>query len=240
MPNEHRYLTCHNCGKNIRSDHMSRHMLRHEISALVVSVGDGKTLYLSKDKYSDVSDTEINPINMITARGNTSPNGLKKRLYHLKDIMKVFELDIPSDRGLTNFDLISYIEQLKVPYFRGVFMRDELPDRKHIIECGIMNLNKSEQIGSHWVCFVRNKKDRIYFDSFGQITPLELQKYLKTKQEFKNNTPVIKRNTDIVQRVNTHVCGHLCLVVLTSLMREQLNYQEVLNRLNYGYSQNYW
>ena len=235
MPNEHRYLTCHNCGKNIRSDHMSRHMLRHEISALVVSVGDGKTLYLSKDKYSDVSDTEINPINMITARGNTSPNGLKKRLYHLKDIMKVFELDIPSEHGLTNFDLISYIEQLKVPYFRGVFMRDELPKNSNPIECGIMNLNKSEQIGSHWVCFVRNKKDRIYFDSFGQITPLELQKYLKTKQEFKNNTPVIKRNTDIIQKINTNVCGHLCLLVLTSLMREHLSYQEILNHLNDGY-----
>ena len=28
---------------------------------------------------------------------------------------------------------------------------------------------------------------------------------------------VIKRNTDIVQRLNSHVCGHLCLVVLTAL-----------------------
>ena len=170
MPNEHRYLTCHNCGKNIRSDHMSRHMRRHEISTFVASVGNGETSYLSKDKCSDVSDTEINPINMITARGNTSPNELKKRLYHLKDIMKVFELDIPSEHGLTNFDLVLYIKQLKVPYFRGVFMRDELPKNSNPIECGIMNLNKSERIGSHWVCFVRNKKDRIYFDSFGQIT----------------------------------------------------------------------
>ena len=88
--------------------------------------------------------------------------------------------------------------------------------------------------------FRKNKKDRLFFDSFGEITPLELQKYLKSKQEFKNNTPIIQRNTDIVQRVNTHVCGHLCLVVLTSLMREYLSYQEVLNRLNHGYSQNYW
>ena len=154
--------------------------------------------------------------------------------------MKVFELDIPADQGLTNFDLISYIEKLKVPYFRGVLMRDELPSRKHTIECGIMNLNKSNQIGSHWVCFVRNKKDRIYFDSFGQITPIEMQKYLKSKSEFDNEKSVIQRNSDIVQRTNTHVCGHLCLVVLTSLMREHLSYQEVLNRLDYGYSQNYW
>ena len=109
-----------------------------------------------------------------------------------------------------------------------------------MIECGIMNLDKSDQIGSHWVCFVRNKKDRMYIDSFGQITLLELQKYLKSKSEFNNEKSVIQRNSDIVQRVNTHVCGHLCLVVLTSLMHEHFNYQEVLNRLNYGYSQNYW
>ena len=61
-------------------------------------------------------------------------------------------------------------------------MRDELPSRKHSVKCGIMNLNESNQIGSHWVCFVRNKKDRIYFDTFGQITPLELQKSWRHKQ----------------------------------------------------------
>ena len=155
-------------------------------------------------------------------------------------IMKVFELDIPSDRALTNFDLISYIEKLGVPYFRGVFMRNELPGKKHLVECGIMNFNKSNEIGSHWVCFVRNRNVRIYFDSFGQITPLELQKYLKTQSEFKNEKSVIQRNTDIVQSLNSHVCGHLCLVVLTSLMREQLSYQEVLDALNDGYSQDHW
>ena len=59
-----------------------------------------------------------------------------------------------------------------------------------------------------------------------------MQKYLKTKSEFRNSIPVIQRNTDIVQRPNTNVCGHLCLFVLTSLMREHLTYQEVLDKLN--------
>ena len=59
-------------------------------------------------------------------------------------------------------------------------MRDELPKATKPVECGIMNFNKSNEIGSHWVCFVRNHNVRIYFDSFGQITPLQLQKYLKT------------------------------------------------------------
>ena len=115
-------------------------------------------------------------------------------------------------------------------------MRDELPKKIKPIECGVMNFNNHEQLGSHWVCYMRTNQDnRIYFDSFGQITPLEIQKYLKTKQEFKNTTPVIKRNTDIIQKINTNVCGHLCLLVLTSLMREHLSYQEILNHLNDGY-----
>ena len=146
--------------------------------------------------------------------------------------MKVYESDISSDRGLTNFDIWKYIKILKIPNFRGVFMRDELPKIPNPLECGIMNLNTHDQSGSHWVCYVKKDKTRIYFDSFGQITPLEMQKYLKTKIEFQNGTPVIERNTDIVQKSNTNVCGHLCLFVLTSLMREHLVYQEVLDRLN--------
>ena len=119
-------------------------------------------------------------------------------------------------------------------------MRDELPDKKYLVGCAIMNLNTSNEIGTHWVCFVRNHNVRIYFDSFGQITPTELQKYLKTPSEFKNEKAVIQRNSDIVQSPNTHVCGHLCLVVLTALMREHLSYQEVLDGLNDGYSQGHW
>ena len=149
--------------------------------------------------------------------------------------MKVYELDINSDKALTNVDILNYVSLLKIPHFRGVFMRDELPQKIKTLECGIMNFNTHEQTGSHWVCYMRNGNTRIYFDSFGQITPLELQKYLKTKPEFEKKVPVIERNTDIVQRPNTSVCGHLCLLVLTSLMREHLSYQEVLNQLNDGY-----
>ena len=154
--------------------------------------------------------------------------------------MKLYELVIPSDKGLTNFDLIEYVNKLKIPNFRGIFMRDEMPQKPKPLECGIMNFNKSDQFGSHWVCYAKNRDSRIYFDSFGQITPLEMQKYLKTATEIKYDIPAISRNTDIVQSPNTHVCGHLCLVVLTSLMREDQSYQQVLNSLDDGYSQNHW
>ena len=116
-------------------------------------------------------------------------------------------------------------------------MRDELPKIAKPSECGVMNLNTHDQAGSHWVCYMKRDRTRIYFDSFGQITPLEIQKYLKTKLELQNGTPAIARNTGIIQRPNTNVCGHLCLFVLVLLMREHLTYQEVLEKLTDLYLQ---
>jgi len=155
--------------------------------------------------------------------------------------MRVFELVIPSEQGLTNFELAQYIRELRVPHFRGVFMRDELPPQVKPLECGVVNLNTSEQVGSHWVCFYKGGvNQRIYFDSFGQVTLDEVQKYLKTVKEYKMGKAVIQRNTDVVQRINTHVCGHLCLFVLTSLAREHLTFDQVLNKLNDGYTRGDW
>ena len=84
------------------------------------------------------------------------------------------------------------------------------------VESGIVNLNTSSQRGSHWVCYYRNKNKIIYFDSYGQITPVEIQRYLKRGSEFDRGKEVIQRNTDLVQAENTSVCGHLCLFVLKS------------------------
>ena len=156
--------------------------------------------------------------------------------------MHVYELDIPARKGLTNIELEKYASELKIPHFRGVYMKDTLPTRPpQKTECGIVNMNKMSQAGSHWVCYAKFPHSvSIYFDSFGQNVLEEVKRYLKTEREFKNNSPVIARNTDVVQRINTHVCGHLCLFVLTSMMREHLPYQRVLNILRYGFTQAYW
>ena len=129
---------------------------------------------------------------------------------------------------------------LKVPYFRNVFRIDELPKRVNDKECGIVNLSPHEQLGTHWVCYVKNHSTLIYFNSFGQKTPLEIQRYLKTKQDFKNDITAIQRNTDIVQRKNIKICGHLCLFVLTSLMRENFSFQQVIDQLNHAFDEYYY
>jgi len=144
--------------------------------------------------------------------------------------MDVFGLNIP-DKTLTNFDLIEYVDKLNIPKFRGVFMRDTLPVEPKKEECGIVNLNTSVERGSHWVCYYKNGLNRIYFDSYGQITPIEIQNYLKRRKE--QGIGVIQRNTDIVQPFNTHICGHLCLFTLKALSSDW-TFQQVLN--HYGYT----
>ena len=49
---------------------------------------------------------------------------------------------------------------------------------------------------------------------------MEIQRYLKTKEGREMENAVIQRNTDIVQHTNTHICGHLCLFLLTSTLSE--------------------
>ena len=142
--------------------------------------------------------------------------------------MDVFGINLPN-KVLTNFDLLDYAKQLNIPYFKGVFMRDTLPKNPNKIECAIVNLNTSDQLGSHWTCYFKKDLLRIYFDSFGQVTPIEIQDYLKSKTE--RGLPLIQRNTDIVQAVNSVLCGHLCLFVLKALSNDW-SFQQVLNYLN--------
>ena len=208
---------------------------------------------------SDDSDdeTDFENKNFVEGRGQENYNGsenadddesrkqlkpiqLRARLYTSGNKMKVFELDLDVDRSLSNIDLLKYVRLLKIPNFRDVFHIDELPKRVNDIECGIVNLSPHEQLGTHWVSYVKNHTTRIYFDSFGRKTPLEIQKYMKTVEEFRNDAPVIQSNTDIVQRVNTKICGHLCLFVLTSLMREHYSFPQVMDQLNYAFAEYYY
>ena len=143
--------------------------------------------------------------------------------------MRVFNLELP-DKPLTNFELSTYARELGIPHFIGVFMSDTLPRQPHRVESWVVNLNTSSQPGSHRICYYRKKSDRIYFDSYWQITSVEIQRYLKIGIEFARGKEVMQRNTDIVQGANTPVCGNLCLFVLKSLANGD-NFQTILNHM---------
>ena len=137
---------------------------------------------------------------------------------------------------MTNYDILSCVETLRIANFRGVFCRDTLPGKPECRECGIFNLNLSSQEGSHWVCWFKNGEERCYFDSFGIITPLELQRYLKTPFEFENNKKVIFRNTERVQEFGTTICGELCLFMLSYLSSSpEFSFQSAINSIKNGH-----
>ena len=196
---------------------------------------DDENMEVDKDKGNEIVISEDE-----SDSENITKDELKALLYTSSNTMKVFGLKLVADRALSNIELLEYIVILKVPKFRNVFHIDELPRKINNVECGIINLSSHDQMGTHWVCYVKIHKTRIFFDSFGRNTPIQIQKYLKTKEEFRNNVPAIQRNTDIVQRVNTMICGHLCLFVLTSLMREHFLLHQVMNQLNHAFEKHYY
>ena len=56
---------------------------------------------------------------------------------------------------LSNMDIWKYVKNLNLSKFRGVYMRDTLPNKPRKNECGIMNLNTSHQDGSHWTADIK-------------------------------------------------------------------------------------
>lgn len=125
-------------------------------------------------------------------------------------------------RPLNELDLITFAKDL--PHFRGVFMRNELPTKPHKNECGIVNLQTSQENGSHWVAYFRKQfqsqqgqgSRTLYYDSFGNLKPpKELIAYLG------NN---IQYNFEQYQDYNTVICGHLCLIFLYMCNSKQINF----------------
>lgn len=108
-------------------------------------------------------------------------------------------------RALTDIDLIKYTKN--VSYFRGVFMRNDLPAKPRINESAIINLDSKSGPGTHWVAYIKRGILVNYFDSFGDLRPpLEVIKYFRDCK--------IRYNYEREQNFNTNICGHLCLQFL--------------------------
>ena len=129
--------------------------------------------------------------------------------------MNVKQIDVEGltlpNIALSNIQLIEAAKKLNINNFRGVFLRDELPKKPRANECGILNLDDSSGRGTHWTCWIKRAKDKIYFDSYGLPPPTELLKYLKSPVYY---------NSERIQPDNEVFCGHLCLYVLKKICND--------------------
>lgn len=117
-------------------------------------------------------------------------------------------MKLPADRALSNHDLIKYAKLMHIPHFRGVYMRDTLPQKPRKNECCIINHDSVQSSGTHWTALAKINDKAWYFDSFGNLLPpLEVKKYLGP-----NVNLMINYNT--YQNPQTFICGQLCLKFL--------------------------
>ena len=67
------------------------------------------------------------------------------------------------NRPLTNLEIIDSAKKLRIPRFRGVFVRDNLPSKPKKNECGILNLDDASGNGTHWTVWFRRNYKNYYF-----------------------------------------------------------------------------
>jgi len=97
-----------------------------------------------------------------------------------------------------------------------------LPQKINKIECDIINLENSDENGSHWTAYYKNNDKKYYFDSCGNAPPpQQLAEYLGSENFFYN----YEQNYN-----DPPVWGRLCLIVLEKLSKGK-NYEEVLKEL---------
>lgn len=115
---------------------------------------------------------------------------------------------------MTDIELKRVAKKLKIPHFRGVFMRDQLINMKpEENECAIINLDSSKGSGTHWVAYSKRGSRTLYYNSFGDVAPpSELTRYL-------GGSSLIEYNFSAEQAYGTVICGHLCLSFLIKAAR---------------------
>ena len=102
---------------------------------------------------------------------------------------------------LTNFEISEYYKN--EPRFNGVYSRNNLPKT---IKKGayVINLDESENTGTHWIVLFVKPKYVVYFDSFGiKHIPKEIEHAIGNKE--------IKANIFRIQAYDSIMCGYFCI-----------------------------
>ena len=109
---------------------------------------------------------------------------------------------------LTTFDIQkSYQNERRL---NGVFSRNDLLKK---IKDGayVINLDECADVGTHWIALFCNRKEIVYFDSFGvEHVPEEIK-------EFIGNTN-IKANIFRVQASESVICGYFCIELIDFML----------------------
>ena len=118
--------------------------------------------------------------------------------------------DIP----LSNFDLLKWVDFLKIKNFKGIFSRDS-KDHLHKTGSCIINLDDKIGNGTHWVATDIKGKNVFYFDSFSMPPPIEFVSYAK-----RIGKQIIFNSGHPIQELQSVRCGYYCLYFLNEIRKK--------------------
>ena len=96
--------------------------------------------------------------------------------------------------------------------FNGVFSRNDLPKLKN--GAYAINLDHSENTGTHWIVIFMKNNEVIYFDSFDvEYIPKEIIEKIGNKN--------IKTNIFRIQENNSIMCGYFCILLIEYMLNNK-------------------
>ena len=141
--------------------------------------------------------------NLLTVKGmHRNGNGIYRTGQRLNKINSI--------SSSTSFEIMDYFKD--VEGFKRVFSRNSLPKLKN--GAYVINLDHSENTGTHWVVIFMKKDEVIYFDSFRiEYIPKEIMKKIGNKD--------IKTNIFRIQDNNSIMCGYFCILFIEYMLNNK-------------------
>jgi hypothetical protein len=107
--------------------------------------------------------------------------------------------------------------------YLGTFAKNVIPKNLAAKEGAlIINMNNNDQGGSHWTLIMQNKKNTIYFDSFGVVPSVEVLAHMKLR-----NKPMYYVDRQL-QDLTSSSCGWFCMYFIDECIVKKRDVLEVL------------
>ena len=114
-----------------------------------------------------------------------------------------------------------------IPYYKGAIPKDYLngmkvPYNKNF--CCVLNLENSNEDGSHWTCIFNDKKENYteYIDSYGIKPPIEAVNFIK-----RNFHKELVYNDNQLQKDGSVRCGYFCMYYLKNRASGKSSYDTI-------------
>lgn len=127
-----------------------------------------------------------------------------ERLYNYYLKKKVYPLI--GDKTTYLSQLLGAGKKLLGVKFKGVFPSDKIPKLNDLAPYSIINLDRSDQPGSHWISLAKIGDNTIVYDSFGRD-----YKKIIPSLKFSGNERIKNTDRDPEQRIEQTDCGARCL-----------------------------